>query len=502
MGNNNLKTQHENEANNKRIGATLLLEEIDSNSDYVKTFLGFHEGFNKKVLVKELQHTFWNKDDIKNKLLLFKSLKNDSLPEVYEIFDEYNKIYIIMEYKSTITIRNLVNVQKQSDEEIINIMIQICGILSYLLNKEIVHNYLSEDNVFVDISRNVFITDYVVPKNNKEIVNLEKNDFHSIRKECIKDDIESLGKILCFLCEGKEIINNIEEFSSSTSTEFVTIISRALNFDGTIRYVSINEFENNLKDYLQVILKEKNKEEVIIEEEQPYEMDDENEHDSPIMPIYKKKMTKTSKLLEGVLLIGIIFIIVTLIGKAGYLKQRNLPIVSSIKGMKSNNDDYHLENADPVEDDNNEQDAETNNAQSNDLQNNNNGKDSEKVKLINPNASSGSIFNGTVNITVTDYSIDEDKLLLKLHVQNNYKDKITISNDKLHIMNENREMFLVNKDLMEKRQPDDKTVDIMDEKDFTFYFYYKPSENLTLCIEEVLSNIKEDRNKSLELKIK
>ena len=30
MGNNNLKTQHENEANNKRIGATLLLEEIDS----------------------------------------------------------------------------------------------------------------------------------------------------------------------------------------------------------------------------------------------------------------------------------------------------------------------------------------------------------------------------------------------------------------------------------------------------------------------------------------
>lgn len=506
MNSDGFKVQHGNKTNNRRIGATVLLEEINNDRDYVKTFIGFHEGFNKKVLVKELQQAFWNKDDINNKLMLFKSLKNNSLPEVYEIFDEYNKIYIVMEYKDGITIKDLIKVQKQSDEQIINIMIQLCDTLSYLLNKEVVHNSLNEDNITIDISKNVFITDYVVPKNNSKVVNLEKeNDFLSIRKECVNDDIEDLGKILCFLCEGKEIINNVEDFSSSTSREFINIICRALNINDATRYVSINEFENNLKDYLEAIEKEKD----IFEKEQDKDYDDDDEmeedkeNDPSTGPIYRKKMHKTSKLIEIILIIAIVFIIVTLIEKAGYLKKNNLPIVSSVKTMKGNDGKYHLENTDPVDNDKDRDAQASDNGQDNSRDmNNQNGKSTGNTKLINPNATSGNILNGTVNITVTDYSIDEDKLMVKLHVQNNYKDKITISNDKLHIMNEKREMFLINKDLMQSNQPGDKTVDIMDKKDFTFYFDYKPSENLTICIEEVLTNANEDRNKSLELKVK
>ena len=70
---NNINTQNNN---NRRIGATLLLEEINNDNNYVKTFLGFHEGFKKNVIVKELEHTFWNKNDINNKLLLFKNEKD------------------------------------------------------------------------------------------------------------------------------------------------------------------------------------------------------------------------------------------------------------------------------------------------------------------------------------------------------------------------------------------------------------------------------------------
>ena len=67
MNSDGFKVQHGNKTNNRRIGATVLLEEINNDRDYVKTFIGFHEGFNKKVLVKELQQAFWNKDDINNK---------------------------------------------------------------------------------------------------------------------------------------------------------------------------------------------------------------------------------------------------------------------------------------------------------------------------------------------------------------------------------------------------------------------------------------------------
>lgn len=506
---NNINTQNNN---NKRIGATLLLEEINNDNNYVKTFLGFHEGFKKNVIVKELEHTFWNKNDINNKLLLFKSLKNSNLPEVYEIFDEYNKIYIVMEYKNAITLKELTNIQKQSNGQIIKIMLQICDALSYLLSKEIIHNYLNEDNIYIDISKKVFITDYVVPMNNNKILDLANEDSLSLRKECTKIDIENLGKILCFLCEGKEQINSVEGFSSNTSSEFIRIISRALNINGFTRYISIKEFENSLKDYLEIIEKKNELNDTNKEEDQDKETEyygDDEEKNSSVNTNSKKKEHKKSRFLEGAFVIAVVIVICTLIGKAGYLKKNNLPIVSSVKSMKSSNDDYHLENTDPIE-----TDKDNNSSNSNidiesaeiskvdNLQTDTNGKDDKNPKLINPNATSGSLFNGTVNITVTDYAIDEDKLMIKLHVQNNYKSKVTISNDKLHIMNEKREMFLINKDLMEKRQPDEKTVDIMSEKDFTFYFDYKPSENLTLCIEEVLCDTNEDRNKSLELKVK
>jgi serine/threonine protein kinase len=230
-----------------------------------------------KVLSKSLNQIDLILNEIEA-LKIIKSSPHKNIIKVYDIFENSNNIYIIMEnlkhdFNSFLKVHN-----KLSYEEKIKIVNEICEGISFLHSKRIVHRDIKLANILIELDTNnqpiVKLIDFGLSKflyhNEKAIESLGTLVYTApevLQKKCydFQADVWSFGVVLYYIFKnrlpfkGKDVdyvVNMILNDNSpvqnliKTNKSMDLLISKCLEKDQTKRFNI-----NNILDFIEVVSK-------------------------------------------------------------------------------------------------------------------------------------------------------------------------------------------------------------------------------------------------------
>lgn len=241
-------------------------------------YLAMDTRLNKQWAVKEVKK---NANNQQNQLVvqsliteanLMKKLNHPSFPRIVDIIEEYNTIYVVMDYVEGESLENIVKLEgRQSEENVINWAIQLCNALEYLHTRKppIVHRDIKPANIIRQPE----------PQNSIKVLDLgiakELVDKDSEGTKCIgtpgyaspeqsitgmkldgRSDIYSVGATMHHLLTGLDPRRNIgfKKLRSVTGkvsekTEGLEyIIEKCLNQDANLRYQTCAELRYDLEN--------------------------------------------------------------------------------------------------------------------------------------------------------------------------------------------------------------------------------------------------------------
>ncbi|MCX7942922.1 MAG: serine/threonine protein kinase [Deltaproteobacteria bacterium] len=280
-----------------RIGKYLVKESIASGgmAEIYRGYLEGPHGFVKDVVIKAI-HPHLLKDERYIKLFLREAklwarLNHSSIVQVYELFEEKNRYYLVMEYvKGT----DLLNVIRQAETlqrpigipRTIKIFESVLSALDYAHKFKddsenifgIVHRDISPQNILISVYGDVKITDFGIAKASlstgltSEGALIGKVDYMSPEQALgmdvdLRTDIFSTGVVLWETLTGNKLFdgnNNIELLEKVRRCEIIRpssinpevdeklegIVMKSLQKDRRLRYNDATEFLNDLKEYL------------------------------------------------------------------------------------------------------------------------------------------------------------------------------------------------------------------------------------------------------------
>ena len=148
---------------------------------------------------------------------LMKSLKHAALPKIDDIFEEGNKIFLVMEYIDGTALDEVLEQHgKQSQEKVMDWAMQLCSVLNYLHSQKppIIYRDMKPANVMLTQDGNVKLIDFGIAREYKEdnvadTVNLgtkgyaAPEQFGGNGQTDQRTDIYSLGVTMYHLVTGK-----------------------------------------------------------------------------------------------------------------------------------------------------------------------------------------------------------------------------------------------------------------------------------------------------------
>jgi serine/threonine protein kinase/Tfp pilus assembly protein PilF len=204
------------------------------------------------------------------------SLNHSNIITIYEIAEEDNQIFIVMEYVEGTTLRDLINSNTQFPvPNYIDLISQLCAGLSEAHQEGIVHRDIKPENILIDKKNNVKILDFGLAKL-KGVTNLTQDSStlgtirymspEQVRGEEIdhRSDIWSVGVILHELLTGKvpftgdydqavlySILNDAPDpvFNKKDPDKLrlKSIINKVLTKEPDKRYQTIDQFHQALE---------------------------------------------------------------------------------------------------------------------------------------------------------------------------------------------------------------------------------------------------------------
>jgi len=243
--------------NNKKILGYTLTDELLGRGSYSKVYLGYNSN-NEKCAIKIIASYGLNnstKDKLLDEANILKSLNHINIIKLYDIYEDNNNIYIILEYCEN-NLQNIIN--NTTEQQAKKYIKQIVEGLYYLQNKNIVHRDIKPANILIknniikicdfgfakSINSNDFMMDticgsplYMAP----EI--LFKTKYSS------KSDLWSLGIIIYQMVYHRhpyknvksigDLIKKIEiediEYEESVSEECIELMKELLNLSPNYR---------------------------------------------------------------------------------------------------------------------------------------------------------------------------------------------------------------------------------------------------------------------------
>ena len=206
-----------------------------------RVYLSTHKRLGKKLAVKELKPDKYSKELLKNESSLLVSIKNENIPDIYDVFSENGTYYIVMEYIDGQTLDEYLKSQKMSYEKKMELSLQLCNIMSYLhdLDKNIIHSDLKPQNIMVNKDNVPFLIDFGVATSDDS--GDEKTTFSEAytapekysSKFDKRSDIYSFGMIL------KDIFGNDKNLDP--------VINKCICYNPEDRYKNFDEVRNALK---------------------------------------------------------------------------------------------------------------------------------------------------------------------------------------------------------------------------------------------------------------
>lgn len=172
----------------------------------------------KKVAIKKINITFNNnltKDKIESEIKIMKKLDHKHIVKLYDtIYDDFNNVYIIMEYCECGNLGNFLDKKPLKEKYIKHFMKQIASATRYLIKNKILHRDLKPQNIMMTDPKTIKITDFGFAKifqSDDDIMSqticgspiymapeIVKRNHYSI-----KTDLWSIGVILYEMVTGK-----------------------------------------------------------------------------------------------------------------------------------------------------------------------------------------------------------------------------------------------------------------------------------------------------------
>lgn len=122
----------------------------------------------RKVAIKSILRT--SLADTTNKIRFLREaqtasqLDHTNICTIYEIYEEDERDYIVMQYIDGVTLDQIIGVKKLSVDKIIDISIQVCNGMIEAHNKEIIHRDIKPSNIMIDNKGVVTILDFGLAK--------------------------------------------------------------------------------------------------------------------------------------------------------------------------------------------------------------------------------------------------------------------------------------------------------------------------------------------------
>jgi serine/threonine protein kinase len=184
--------------------------------------LGTNTNINEKVLIKIYDKEIINcrlqeSTFINNEIFMMKLINHRNALNLYEIIESPSYIFLIMEYFNGNRLVDLVNSKnKLSEDDALNIYKQIISFLLYIHEMNLGHLNLNYNNILVDDSNNIKISEFkycmFYVENKRAKINISNTGEKSFlapeiysKKSCLPEmaDIWSSGILLYFMTVGE-----------------------------------------------------------------------------------------------------------------------------------------------------------------------------------------------------------------------------------------------------------------------------------------------------------
>jgi len=254
----------------ENIGITYLAQKANNNElkgDELKRTVKLSAN-NEKLVIKELSlrtlEKWKNEELFKRESEILSQLNYKSIPKFIEEFElgigRNAKSYIVMEYIDGITLREEFEQKRYTEDEVIELILEIAKILNYLhsLRPPVIHRDIKLSNIMRKSDGSLAIIDFGSVKN----INMNKNatisgTYGFMAPEQLKgeatfaSDFYSLGVIALVLLSRKEpedmIENNLElnwKENVYASNKLMYLLERLLDLNPQERISSLSEIEN------------------------------------------------------------------------------------------------------------------------------------------------------------------------------------------------------------------------------------------------------------------
>lgn len=244
-----------------------------------------HLRMDRTVIIKLIKNNIKSSIETRLEVDILKQLKHPYLPQVYDYYEDDNKIYSVMEFIEGQNLNQLISSGKKfTEEEIRKYSIQLCEAVEYLHNHnpKIIHSDIKPTNVMITNDGNLCLIDfnissianvsgkaytigsskgYAAPEQTRKIMvdvvsseigNPDKKASsvtQQVARYCVdaRSDIYGIGSTLCYMITSyvpDAEMRNLR--NSNVSNNLKQIILKAMAYDPEQRYQTATDMKNDL----------------------------------------------------------------------------------------------------------------------------------------------------------------------------------------------------------------------------------------------------------------
>lgn len=235
-------------------------------------YLAIHQRLGKKWAVKEISREYCENYEVISKQLiieaeLLKKLNHPSLPQIIDIIEKRDVVWLVMDFIEGKTLKQLLNQRKRIEEKVVlSWGKQLCEVLSYLHSRTppIIYRDLKPDNIMLKENGRLVLIDfgtareYCYEKNGQDIAYLgtrgyaAPEQYGNMGQTDARTDIYCLGVTLYSLLTGYSLekppyrVCSEKYWGENISDKIKEVILRCIQLKPEKRYQNCKELSHAL----------------------------------------------------------------------------------------------------------------------------------------------------------------------------------------------------------------------------------------------------------------